>query len=73
MAHIHIIEDKDQQAVDVLYFCSDFQHREFLSQEDNEKKYGSYQGWNGCHELEFDDNCDYCGKTIKGVMGAYPY
>jgi hypothetical protein len=67
--HIHIIEDKDKQAVDALYFCSDYHHQEFLLQEDNQKKYGKYQGWDGCHELEFDDYCAYCEKKIKGVSG----
>ena len=65
--HIHFIEDNDKQVVDTLCFCSDFHLREFLSQGDNEKKYGSYQGWNGCHELEFDDYCSYCNKKINGV------
>ena len=71
MAHIHIIEDKDKQAVDALYFCSDYQHQTFLLQEDNEKKYGSYQGWNGCHELEFNKHCSYCGKIIEGFMKSF--
>ena len=67
--HIHIIEDKDKQAIEALYFCSDYHHQEFLFQNDNEKKYGKYQGWDGCHELEFDDYCAYCEKKIKGVSG----
>jgi len=67
--NIHLIEDKDKQVVDALYFCSDFHCQEFLSQKDNDKEYGSYQGWYGCHELEFDDYCAYCEKKIKGVSG----
>ena len=64
--NMHLIEDKDKQVVDALYFCSDFHHQKFLLQEDNQKKYGSYQGWYGCQELEFDDYCAYCDKKIKG-------
>ena len=66
--NIHLIEDKDRQVIDALYFCSDFHHQEFLLQKDNQNKYGSYQGWYGCQELEFDDYCSYCGKTIKGIQ-----
>ena len=67
--NIHLVEDKDKQTVDVLYFCSDFHCQEFLLQEDNQKKYGKYQGWYGCQELEFDDYCAYWEKKIKGVRG----
>ena len=67
--NIHLIEDKDRQVIDALYFCSDFHCQQFLFQEDNQKKYGSYQGWYGCQELEFDDYCSYCEKKIKGVNG----
>ena len=30
-----------------------------------------YGGWNGCHELEFDDFCGSCESRIVGVLGAY--
>ena len=71
MAHFHYVEDEDKQVVDYLVFCSDFERQEFLEQEDNEKKYGSYNGWNGCHELEFNEHCSYCDKIIEGFMKSF--
>ena len=71
MAHFHYVEDEDKQVVDYLVFCSDFERREFLEKEDNEKEYGSYSGWNGCHELEFNEHCSYCDKIIEGFMKSF--
>ena len=53
--NIHLVEDKDKQVVEVLYFCSDFHCQEFLLQEDNQKKYGKYQGWHSGHSERSTD------------------
>ena len=62
MAHIHIIEDEQGDAIDCNYFCSDLCNR-IHSKE-------TYQGWYGCVELEFDDVCINCGNLIKGVYAS---
>ena len=62
--HLHFIEDGSGDLVDLLEFCSDFCHRDCMGEE--------YQGWNGCHESEFDSACGWCGSKIHGAFGSYP-
>lgn len=67
MAHYKEINDTlTGDLLDVLVFCSDFCHYGWC--EENKVE---YQGWNGCHELEFDDNCAQCHESIHGVEGAW--
>ena len=58
MAHIHIIEDKQGDMIDQKIYCSDS-----CNTYDNQE---NYQGWNGCHESEFDSTCGLCGSKIHG-------
>ena len=61
--HLHFIEDTSGEVVDQLEFCSDYCHRDCLGED--------YQGWNGCHESEFDSVCGLCGSKIHGAFGSY--
>ena len=54
--HQHIIEDEQGDAVDALYFCSDFCHRSHMGEE--------YQGWNGCVEVMGPAYCEECNAEI---------
>ena len=62
MAHIHIIENEQGDAVNCNYFCSDSCNRKHSKE--------TYQGWHGCVELEFDDVCINCGNLVKGVYAS---
>jgi hypothetical protein len=62
MAHYLEIEDSKGDLVDVLVFCTDFCHEAYARQNGLE-----YKGWNGCHELDFDQNCLYCEDTVHGL------
>lgn len=50
------------EAIDVAYFCSDACHRDYAGD--------AYEGWSGCHELEFTDYCWSCGVVIPGAEDA---
>jgi hypothetical protein len=62
--HVHFIEDENGDIVDARHYCSDWCNRA-----DNDD---DYQGFNGCHESEFNRECDACGATIHGADGPYP-
>jgi len=62
MAHIHIIENEQGDAIDCNYFCSDSCNRTHSKE--------TYQGWYGCVEVEFDDVCINCGNLVKGVYAS---
>jgi len=52
MAHIHIIEDQNGDAIEHHYYCSDTCNQ--LDTGEN------YQGWHGCVELHAPENCKRC-------------
>ena len=66
--HYVIVEDNEGDLIDAIPVCSDSCHRQYC--EVNNLEYG---GFNGCHELEFDDYCGSCESVIVGVSGAYVY
>ena len=51
MSHIVWHEDKEGQAIDVTYYCSDYCAR---SDKD-------YAGWNGCFEIPAECESVFCG------------
>ena len=65
MSHLHHIEDDRGDLVDLVYLCSDSCHRTWCA--DNGRE---YQGWNGCHELEYTDWCAWCGVVLPGYEDA---
>lgn len=62
MAHFHRFEDDRGDLVEVYVFCSDFCHRCWC-----DMMGVPYGGWDGCHELEFDDLCVGCEDVVPGV------
>jgi hypothetical protein len=62
MAHIHIIEDKNGDAVDQLVFCSDFCHQDYCLPK------GTYRGWYGCIEISFNEPCANCNNLVQGIL-----
>ena len=61
-AHYHELDDDQGDLVDLVTLCSDWCHRCWCDGND-----AIYGGWNGCHELEFQDSCAQCGVVIPGV------
>lgn len=61
MAHIHRIEDSHGDLVDLIYFCSDWCHQSWC-----DKTLKAYDGWDGCHELQTSQPCEWCQDTIEG-------
>tara|TARA_R100000306_G_scaffold17783_1_gene21943 strand:+ start:50 stop:238 length:189 start_codon:yes stop_codon:yes gene_type:complete len=61
MAHLHIIEDKNKQAVDQKVYCSDYCNK--MDNADN------YKGWFGCMEVQTSQKCErqYCENIVKGI------
>ena len=59
MAHLHFIEDSDDEVVDQLVFCSDWCHKEHTNDR--------YKGWNGCHEISTTEPCTFCGDNVEGL------
>jgi hypothetical protein len=57
--HEHYINDTHGNIVEAYYYCSDFCHRADTGE--------AYQGWNGCHENEFEETCKQCEAKIAGV------
>ena len=57
MAHIVAINDKKGDIVDAVVYCSDY----------CAKTHKQYAGWNGCHELNFDAGCAFCGVILRGL------
>lgn len=55
MAHIREIMDTQGDLIDLEYFCSDWCHQNYCDSNGYE-----YEGWNGCHEMEFTTPCQYC-------------
>lgn len=62
MAHYYRVEDSYGELVDLVTLCSDWCHREWCDQAGV-----TYEGWDGCHELEFGQKCENCGEWIGGV------
>ena len=66
MAHFGYIEDDQGELVDILITCSDSCNRTA------HKRIGEqYEGWSGCHELEFGQPCENCGVWISGFEDDY--
>ena len=59
MAHIHIIEDQNGDAIEHYYYCSDTCNQ--LDTGEN------YQGWHGCVELHAPENCKRCNTELYYV------
>jgi len=57
--HIEYITDKNNDIIDANYYCSDYCHK--VKSKDN------YEGWNGCHEIDEDTQCNNCNKKINGT------
>ena len=62
--HIHFVyenkeQERDGNPVDCKHYCSDFCNRDANGE--------NYQGFNGCHEIDYSQPCDNCGKTMLGV------
>lgn len=57
MAHLVTIDDAQGDIIDAIVFCSDF----------CAKTHKAYAGWSGCHELQFDEGCAFCGVVVRGV------
>lgn len=63
MSHYLLITDTATgDLLDLIPFCSDYCHYWYCHENGIE-----YEGWNGCHESEFDQQCAECGTLIKGV------
>jgi hypothetical protein len=66
MSHYYFITDTlTGDLLDALPFCSDYCHYWYCHQNGLE-----YEGWNGCHEHPYDDECRECGTLIKGLEQA---
>ena len=57
MSHIVHHDDENGEMVDISDYCSDACAR---TDED-------YDGWAGCHEVEFTTYCENCGVVIGGL------
>lgn len=57
MAHLVTIDDAQGDIIDAIVFCSDF----------CAKTHKAYAGWSGCHELQFDEGCAFCGTIVRGI------
>ena len=64
--HYVMIDNSEGDLIDAIPVCSESCARQYCSDNNLE-----YDGWNGCHELEFDDFCGSCNSVIVGVLGAY--
>lgn len=58
-AHLCLIEDDKGDLVDVIVFCSDWCHRDYCNSHGM-----SYDGWNGCHEMDAPQQCANCEKKM---------
>lgn len=60
--HLYLHEDENGDVVDATVFCSDYCHREWCKIEGV-----TYQGWNGCHEMNAPQFCAYwaCQEMIQ--------
>lgn len=56
MAHANLIEDTSGDIVDIRYYCSDY-----CAKQDREY----YQGWYGCQELYYPEDCHTCGASLN--------
>ena len=66
MAHLHIIEDKNGDAVEQLVFCSDFCHQDYC--ETRNDGILEYQGWFGGQEISFNEPCANCNNLVQGIL-----
>jgi hypothetical protein len=66
MAHKHDINGPDGDILDRVYFCDDYCHRSWCQNQNID-----FNGWDGCHELEYDTPCDACDATIYGIDGPF--
>lgn len=60
MAHLVTIDDAQGNIIDAIVFCSDF----------CAKTHKAYAGWSGCHEIQFDEGCAFCGTKVHGIEGS---
>ena len=63
-----MIEDDEGELIEAIPMCSDSCGWQYCSANELD-----YSGFNGCHELEYDDYCGNCNSVIAGVSGAYVY
>lgn len=59
MAHIHREYDRGGDLVELTYLCSDACHKAHC-----ERSGGTYEGWDGCHELHSPEHCANCGTGL---------
>ena len=62
-AHYHYVEDDQGDLVELVTFCGDWCHRSWCVDHD-----AIYGGWNGCHEIEYQEPCAQCGIVIPGAF-----
>ena len=62
-AHYHYVEDDQGDLVELVTFCGDWCHRCWCVDHD-----AIYGGWNGCHEIEYQEPCAQCGIVIPGAF-----
>lgn len=63
MSHYYEVRDGRGDLVDLVSFCSDWCHQAWCRETGNE-----YQGWNGCHEHEYREDCASCGEVMPGSV-----
>ena len=62
-AHHHHVEEHQGDLVELVTFCGDWCHRCWCVDHD-----AIYGGWNGCHEIEYQEPCAQCGIVIPGAF-----
>jgi hypothetical protein len=61
-AHLLYLNDKGGSIVDFVVFCTDSCHRYFCTNNGF-----TYEGWNGCHDLDKPTPCAVCGRRVEGI------
>jgi hypothetical protein len=61
-AHFYLVNDPDGSLFDVVVLCSDSCHRFYC--QDNGL---TYEGWNGCHDIDTPTPCAVCATTVEGI------
>ena len=65
--HYHYVEDHQGDLVELVTFCSDGCHWSWCVDRMVDGTDIHYGGWNGCHEIEYQEPCAQCGVVIPGV------
>ena len=58
--HLYLVEDTDGNLVDVIEFCGDSCHKAWCVESGV-----TYEGWNGCHEVQLPVQCQCCGQWLR--------